>query len=156
MMILELLVAITFVRWGGYLTRSWEIGEKVAGWAVMLAGVAIAFAAGSRAHATPPVIYSPYVIQSVWVPAGSISDKWGFVRTTKDCAAVNDYPSERTVPGGTVLKMVINPNGHPHTDPSVWAYSPDNQYLFVAMPLGGDISSAMYLPSTCLEGVRQL
>jgi hypothetical protein len=48
MMVLELIIALAFVKWGAPLSRSYEPGEHAAGWVVMLAGLAVAFFAGSR------------------------------------------------------------------------------------------------------------
>lgn len=123
----------------------------------LLAAVAVALSWASPVAATP-IVYSPYVIQPAWAVTGSISDQWGYVRTTKDCPVFSDYPSQRVFPAGMVFQMIIYPNGHPASDPSVWAYNANNEYMQGVAPLGVDPhaqGAGFYLPVSCLEGVRR-
>jgi len=103
-----------------------------------------------RVIASPPVVNSPVVVQMHWTVTANIRDENGYVQTTADC--VSPYTGQ-TVPAGTVLKMIVNPNGHPKSDPSVWGVTYDNRYVQGVIPLDGS-SNGFYLPVSCLEGVR--
>lgn len=97
MMVLEIFVAIVLAKWGGDLASSRgydEFSTKLIGWLFLLAGIAIAFAVGDRAHATPAIVISPVTFTRQWTPAPLVDG--GFARCKADggCHGLaSDYPA---------------------------------------------------------------
>lgn len=90
MMIVEILIAIVFAKYGGGLLVSYDEGyEKLLGWSFLLVGVAIAAFAGSSAHAAS-VVKSPYVLQ--YVPSPLVNDGAARCKTVGGCHASGFNP----------------------------------------------------------------
>lgn len=144
MIVVEILLAIMFAKYGGRLTLGEHTAERVVGWSFLLIGLGLAGVAGSAAKAGPPVVISPVVLPPLqgWQPAPLTDD--GYAMAKASCSTW----SGRALVQGEVVKMV--PHG------GVW--TADDRSVHSVWPLNaiGVRFAAIYPYADCLAGVKPL